>query len=374
MKIAPIIAAINRYNEAAGSGSSGTEPCTAIEHRLVHTGQHYDKMMSDAFFSDLNLPEPAVFLGVGSGSHAEQTAEIMRKFEKVLVNEKPDIIIVVGDVNSTMACTVVGSKISYDSHGSRPLIAHVEAGLRSFDRSMPEEVNRLVTDALSDVLFTPSEDADANLLREGIQPHKIARVGNIMIDTLLANLPRIRARSAWKKYGVRPNTYAVVTLHRPSNVDDKDRLSQIIDCLRRLSGTLDVVFPVHPRTQKQLELCNLREKAKESRRLLLTGPMSYYDTIGLVDSSRFVLTDSGGLQEETTFLQIPCLTLRPNTERPVTISKGTNRLTSVKTLEQDIEHALHGPPKTAAVPELWDGLTGERIIRALVNPVREPVL
>ena len=364
MKIAPLIAAINAHNRRAESAQSGG---SSIQHVLVHTGQHYDNMMSDVFFKDLNLPAPDVFLHAGSASHAEQTADVMKKFEGVLLNQKPDIVIVVGDVNSTVACALVAAKSSYGGNGARPRIAHVEAGLRSFDRSMPEEINRLVTDVLSDFLFTPSEDADQNLLREGIPPHKIARVGNIMIDTLLSNLPEIRERAAWRKFGLSRKQYAVVTLHRPSNVNDKDRLTNIMDCLYGLSGKLDVIFPVHPRTRKQMEAFGIWKKAGEHPRLRLTEPLSYFDTIGLVDDSRFVLTDSGGLQEESTFLHVPCLTLRPNTERPITISKGTNRLTSAETLEHDIEHAMNGSFRSNGVPDLWDGSTGERIIKALVK-------
>ncbi|OGL43447.1 MAG: UDP-N-acetylglucosamine 2-epimerase [Candidatus Schekmanbacteria bacterium RBG_16_38_10] len=366
MKIAPIIKAINDHNMNLQNNKSFHED-KLIHHVLVHTGQHYDYKMSDAFFSDLNLPKPDIFLGANSGSHAEQTADIMRKFEGVLLQEQPDVMIVVGDVNSTMACTLTASKITYDTKNSRTLIAHVEAGLRSFDRSMPEEINRLVTDALSDFLFTPSEDADENLLREGILPEKIIRVGNVMIDTLASNLGKLQANLQCEKYGLREKQYAFVTLHRPGNVDDESKLSHIVDCLIRVSNKLDIIFPVHPRTKKQMELFHIWEKAKGIPRLVLTEPLGYLDTIGLVNSARFVLTDSGGLQEETTFLKIPCLTLRPNTERPITISKGTNKLTSVQTLEQDISHVLSGFSPPDVVPELWDGLTGERIIQALVK-------
>lgn len=368
MKIAPIIKAINDHNNKIYDNESSQDR-RIIQNVLVHTGQHYDYQMSDTFFSDLNLPKPDIFLGVGSGSHAVQTAEIMNKFEGVLLKEKPDVLIVVGDVNSTMACTLTASKIIYDSEKSRPLIVHVEAGLRSFDRTMPEEINRLVTDTLSDFLFTPSEDADKNLLKEGIKPEKIIRVGNVMIDTLVSHLDKIKDRKVWSKYGLMEKDYVFVTLHRPGNVDDKSKLTQIVDCLINLSDRLDIIFPVHPRTQKQLELFNLWEKTKEMPHLKITQPLSYLDTIGLVNSSRFVLTDSGGLQEETTFLKIPCLTLRPNTERPVTITKGTNKLTSLQTLEQDIEYVLNADSPPCEVPEMWDGLTGERIIRALVNSI-----
>jgi UDP-N-acetylglucosamine 2-epimerase (non-hydrolysing) len=370
MKIAPIVTAVNEHNRHVAQGRdrvSSPEGPGAVHHVLVHTGQHYDRMMSDAFFSDLDLPAPDVFLGVGSGSHAAQTAEIMKKFEGVVLGEQPDFVVVVGDVNSTLACALVASKIAYDSKGARPLIAHVEAGLRSFDRSMPEEINRVVTDAISDFLFTPSEDADANLAREGVATEKILRVGNVMIDTLTTHLPRIRERPAWKKYGLTKKGYAVVTLHRPGNVDDESTATRIVDGLDRLARTLDVIFPVHPRTKKQLEAFGLWQRAQAIPRLLLTEPLSYLDTIGLVESSRFVLTDSGGLQEETTFLRVPCLTLRPNTERPITITKGTNRLTSIATLEQDIEYVMNGASRSAGVPELWDGSAGKRIIAALVQ-------
>lgn len=369
MKIAPIIKAINDYNENIRCNKS-IHDGRFICHVLVHTGQHYDYQMSDTFYSDLNLPKPDIFLGAISGSHAVQTADIMKKYEGVLLQEKPDVMIVVGDVNSTMACTLTASKIIYDSKNNRPLIAHVEAGLRSFDRSMPEEINRLVTDTLSDFLFTPSEDADENLLREGILPEKIIRVGNIMIDTLVSHVGKIQEKRIWSKYNLKEKDYVFVTLHRPGNVDDKTQLSHIVDCLGRLSHKLDIIFPVHPRTKKQMELFNLFEKAKEIPRLIITEPLSYLDTIGLVKSARFVLTDSGGLQEETTFLKIPCLTLRPNTERPITISKGTNKLTSFKSIDQDIEHILRDYVLSGEIPEMWDGKTGERIIKELSQKVQ----
>lgn len=366
VKIAPLINAINKRNENGGSGN-GEKQNGAISHVLVHTGQHYDRMMSDAFFSELHLPEPDISLGVGSGTHAEQTAEIMKKFEGVLLEERPDVMVVVGDVNSTLACALVASKIRYGAAGARPLIAHVEAGLRSFDRSMPEEINRLVTDALADLLFTPSEDADTNLLHEGVPAEKILRVGNIMIDTLAAHLDAIKKRAVWRRYGLEKKQYAFVTLHRPANVDEESTLTRIVGCLMELAGRLQIIFPVHPRTRKQMELFHLWEKANAAPGLVLTGPLSYFETIGLVDSARFVLTDSGGLQEESTFLRVPCLTLRPNTERPVTITRGTNRLTSIPTLEQDIAAAMNGYSRPLLMPELWDGLTGERIITALVE-------
>jgi UDP-N-acetylglucosamine 2-epimerase (non-hydrolysing) len=359
MKVAPIIRAIRAYNLQNVQSLQGT-PTEPIRHVLVHTGQHYDIKMSEIFFGELELPSPDINLEVGSASHAVQTANIMTRFEKVCLEEKPDWVLVVGDVNSTLACTLVATKLGIK-------VGHVEAGLRSYDRGMPEEINRLVTDVLADLLFTPSEDADQNLLREGILPQKIVRVGNVMIDSLSANLNKVQERIILPKYGLREKQYAFVTLHRPNNVDDKSMLSAIVDCLGNLSNKLDVIFPVHPRTKKKLEFFHIWEKAKAIPRLALTEPLSYLDTIGLVKSARFVLTDSGGLQEETTFLQVPCLTLRPNTERPITISKGTNKLTTLQTLDQDIAYVLNGYSPTGIVPDMWDGLTGERIISALVK-------
>jgi UDP-N-acetylglucosamine 2-epimerase (non-hydrolysing) len=360
MKVAPIIRAIRAYNSQADARSLQETMIEPIHHVLVHTGQHYDIEMSEVFFRELELPNPDINLGVGSASHAVQTANIMMRFEKVCLDVKPDWVLVIGDVNSTMACTLVATKLGIK-------VGHVEAGLRSYDRGMPEEINRLVTDVLADLLFTPSEDADQNLLREGILPQKILRVGNVMIDSLSANLNKVQEKIILPKYGLSEKQYAFVTLHRPNNVDDQSMLSAIIDCLDRLSDKLDVIFPVHPRTKKKLELFHIWEKATANPRLRLTEPLSYLDTIGLVKNARFVLTDSGGLQEETTFLKVPCLTLRPNTERPVTIIKGTNKLTTLKTLEEDITYVLNSYTPTGAVPEMWDGFAGERIISALVK-------
>lgn len=369
MKIAPLIRAIEKYNTSPKSNQS------PISYILVHTGQHYDIEMSEAFFRDLDLPTPDINLGVGSGSHAAQTAEIMKRFERVLLQEKPDVVIVVGDVNSTLACALVTSKIEYGEAGSktsnlhrrRPLIAHVEAGLRSFDRTMPEEINRIVTDALADFLFTPSKDADENLLKEGIPANKIKRVGNIMIDTLVANLEEARRRRPDDQFGLKEKSYVFVTLHRPSNVDSDHSLSLIMKSLDRLSQELAVIFPVHPRTKRNLMKFGLWPQPNNSPGLKLCEPLGYHDSIGLVDKARFVLTDSGGLQEETTFLNIPCLTLRPNTERPITLTQGTNKLTSLPTLDQDLEHLLNGNHLKGKMPELWDGLTGQRVIEVLVE-------
>lgn len=350
MKIAPLIRALNAKRKAQSENY--------FSWKLVHTGQHYDIEMSEVFFQELGLPRPDINLEVGSASHAVQTANIMTQFEKVCLEQKPDWVLVVGDVNSTMACTLVASKLGIK-------VGHVEAGLRSFDRTMPEEVNRLVTDVLADLLFTPSEDADRNLLKEGISEEKIKRVGNIMIDTLVSNLDKARQRRTYERFDLKDNQYTFVTLHRPSNVDDKETLSHIISCLTKLSKDLPVIFPVHPRTKAQLKSFDLWEKVNELPGLRLIEPIGYHDSICLVDNSRFVLTDSGGLQEETTFLNIPCLTLRPNTERPVTITHGTNRLTSLETLDKDIEYVLDGYSSSVEVPEFWDGKTGGRIVQVL---------
>jgi UDP-N-acetylglucosamine 2-epimerase (non-hydrolysing) len=354
MKIAPIISAIKKFNNSMNS----INPTNPIRYILIHTGQHYDIEMSEIFFQELELPKPDINLEVGSGTHAFQTAEVMVRFEKVALHEKPDWIMVVGDVNSTLACALVASKLDIK-------IAHIEAGLRSFDRTMPEEINRLVTDTLSDLLFTPSEDADENLLGEGVPSNKIKRVGNIMIDTLVAHLDRARQCKSYDQFGLKEKSYVFVTLHRPSNVDDKFSLSRIIECLVALSDRIPVIFPVHPRTKKYLIEHGLWEKTTNSKTLIFRDPLGYHDTISLVDKAHFVLTDSGGLQEETTFLKIPCLTLRPNTERPITIRLGTSKLTSLETLNKDIEYVLNGYSRRGQIPELWDGMTGERIIKIL---------
>jgi UDP-N-acetylglucosamine 2-epimerase (non-hydrolysing) len=353
IKVAPLIRAINDHN-AVQNGKH-----TRLKCILVHTGQHYDIEMSGQFFGDLDLPRPDINLEVGSGSHAVQTANILLRFEKVCLREKPDWLLVVGDVNSTVACALVAAK-----SGIR--VGHVEAGLRSFDRSMPEEINRVVTDVLADLLFTPSEDADENLRQEGISSDKIKRVGNIMIDSLISNLEKARRIGAHTKLGLMEKQYAVVTLHRPANVDSQSHLLRIMDCLSVLAQRLPVVFPVHPRTRAQLESLVWNGRVKPTG-LLTCNPMGYHEFIGLVDKARVVLTDSGGLQEETTFLGIPCLTLRPNTERPITLTHGTNRLTSLDTLQQDMEHVLNGQLRSTQIPDLWDGMTARRILDILIH-------
>ena len=345
MKIAPVMKAVARAGFA--------------EQRLVHTGQHYDASMSDVFFSDLGMPVPDIHLAVGSGTHAEQTAKVMVGFEKVCEQERPDIVVVAGDVNSTMACAIDCAKL-------RIPCAHVEAGLRSFDLDMPEEVNRIVTDRLCEILLTPSEDADQNLLREGTEPARIFRVGNVMIDTLLAHLPRARATGSVERLGLEAGRYAVLTLHRPSNVDDPSVFGAILRALAVIQARVPIVFPVHPRTRRRLEEHGFSDAVRLPG-LRMCEPLGYLEFLGLVSRASLVLTDSGGLQEETTALGIPCLTLRENTERPVTVSEGTNTVVGVdpaRVVEAALA-ALEGHGKRGRIPPLWDGKTGERIAEVL---------
>ena len=352
MKVAPLIHAIRRHNAGAPADAPRFECC------LVHTGQHYDAAMSGIFFQELGIPAPDVNLGVGSGSHAVQTANVMLGFEKVCDERRPDWVVVFGDVNSTVACSLVAVKL-----GIR--VAHVEAGLRSFDRTMPEEINRLVTDAIADLLFTPSEDANANLRREGVADSKICLSGNIMLDSLTANLAQARASKILERCSVRRGAFVYVTLHRPANVDARESLAAIADELSRLSHQLTVVFPVHPRTRKMFDQFGIR--LAESNGFRLIDPIGYIDSLQLTENARFVLTDSGGLQEEATYFRTPCLTLRPNTERPVTVSVGSNRLTALPRLAADIAEYLAGPQRRGEVPEFWDGRTSERILARLLN-------
>ncbi len=352
MKVAPLIHAARRHNADARA-------TTRFDCRLVHTGQHYDDAMSEVFFRELGIPKPDVNLGVGSGSHATQTASVMVGFEKVCLAEKPDWVVVFGDVNSTVACTLVAVKLGIK-------VAHVEAGLRSFDRTMPEEVNRVVTDSISDLLFTPSEDANLNLRHEGIPDAKIQLVGNIMIDALVANLEQARVRSILRDLEIRPREFVYVTLHRPANVDEKPALEGIVRRLKALSHQLPIIFPVHPRTGKMLQQFGIELQAQNGIRVL--EPVGYHDSLALTENARFVLTDSGGLQEESTFFRTPCLTLRPNTERPVTVTLGSNRLTTIDRLEEDMAGALASRHPRGIVPPLWDGFTSDRIVKALLIP------
>ena len=352
MKVAPLIKSMRARNEQEQQSAG------KIDYRLVHTGQHYDGQMSDIFFGELGIPHPDINLGVGSGSHAVQTAHVMMRFEPVCEVEKPHWIVVVGDVNSTLACTLVASKM-----GIR--VAHVEAGLRSFDRTMPEEINRIVTDSLADLLLTPSEDANENLKREGVADSKIEMVGNVMIDALVSNLQKSRASALSEQLGLTRNGFIYVTLHRPSNVDDKQSLSAIMEELRRLAGELPVVFPMHPRTRKRCEQFGILHH--DGNRLRVLDPIGYNDSLFLTENARLVLTDSGGLQEESTYFRTPCLTLRPNTERPVTLTLGSNKLTRLEHLADDIAEVLNREPRFGQLPPLWDGRAADRMIDAMLR-------
>jgi UDP-N-acetylglucosamine 2-epimerase (non-hydrolysing) len=337
MKAAPVIRALETWRET--------------RQTLVHTGQHYDRNLSDAFFSQLNMPAPDVNLEVGSGSHVWQTAEVMTRLEPVVLERKPDVVVVYGDVNSTLAAALVCAKLMVR-------VAHVEAGLRSFDRTMAEEINRVLTDRLADMLFTHSEDADINLQREGIPAEKIFRVGNVMIDSLIRFLP---AAMQCSRNGL-PERYAVVTLHRPSNVDDSARLKGILQSLLEVNEQLEVVFPVHPRTRQRIEQFGINIE-----KLHLLEPLPYIEFLSLQRQAALVITDSGGVQEETTYLGVPCLTLRTNTERPVTVTMGTNTLIGqdLGRLHSEVTKILEGNAKKGSIPPLWDGRAGERIAEVL---------
>ncbi len=339
MKAAPVLQALKQWPN--------------VRQTLVHTGQHYDHNMSDVFFAQLEIPAPDVNLGVGSGSHAQQTAQIMSQFEGVVLERRPDIVLVYGDVNSTVAAALVCSKL-----GIR--VGHVEAGLRSFDWSMPEEINRVVTDRLADMLFTPSEDGDRNLVREGTDAKKIFRVGNVMIDSLTRLLP-VAERLPRNGY---PDRYALVTLHRPANVDDGDTLKSLLQSLLQVNDEMAVVFPVHPRTRQRIE-----EFGLETGSLHLTEPKPYIEFLALQRRAAVVITDSGGIQEETTYLGIPCLTLRNNTERPITVDMGTNLIVGQDRakLAAEMSRIANGKGKHGSVPPLWDGHAGDRIAEILAK-------
>ena len=327
-----------------------------FEPVLIHTGQHYDANMSDAIFADLKLPEPHHHLGIGSGSHAEQTARLMLELEKVFTSQKPDLVSVVGDVNSTLAAALVAVKMGIP-------ISHVEAGLRSFDNAMPEEINRILTDRISELLLTPSADADANLIREGLEPARIRLVGNVMIDSLLGARDKALKLSTLADMGLSPRAYAVCTLHRASNVDDPKVLGGLLVALGHVASRLPVVFPVHPRTRKRLAELGLGATLERTPGLRLVDPMGYLEFLSLTSQARLVFTDSGGLQEETTVLGIPCLTVRENTERPITVEVGTNLVvgTDPVRIQQAADRILDGQEKKGRVPDMWAGRTGERI-------------
>ena len=332
---------------------------------LVHTGQHYDQALSDTFFREFDLPEPDIMLGVGSGTHGLQTARVLERFDQSLIEHAPDMVIVVGDVNSTAACALASAKMVYPD-GRRPKLAHVEAGLRSFDRTMPEEINRLVTDALADYLFTSEPSGATNLLHEGVPKEKIFFVGNVMIDTLRVHVDRAVALKVWERFGLAPSSYGVVTLHRPVNVDDPAALAAMVDTLSQASERLPLVFPVHPRTLARLRAMDAGGM-RWGNRIHMVEPLGYRDFLSIMSRARIVLTDSGGVQEETTALGIPCLTMRTSTERPVTVEQGTNQL--VGPVRENVLAALDGimagATKAGAIPDLWDGHAAERIAAAL---------
>jgi UDP-N-acetylglucosamine 2-epimerase (non-hydrolysing) len=347
MKIGPIIKAIKK-KQAEGAN---------IQYRLVHTGQHYDKKMSSDFFDQLGIPEPDINLEAGGGTQAEQTAAIMTSFEKELINHRPDIVLVVGDVTSTMACAITAKKLCID-------VGHVEAGLRSGDMTMPEEINRLVTDAICDHFFTTGEIANENLKKAGMDTCKIHFVGNTMIDSLYQNLKNLRKPLLWDEFNLKAKEYFLITLHRPANVDDPDNLTRLLDVIINETGDWPVIFPVHPRTKK-----NLHSKFSGNPRLILVEPMGYLEFIYLVKSAKAVITDSGGITEETTVLNIPCLTLRNSTERPETILLGSNQLigTDPDNLIPYLQAVKKGQWKESVSPPLWDGLTSERIVKKLIE-------
>lgn len=355
MKIAPVLRAVDAQASAQGLD---------VEQLLVHTGQHYDERMSEVFFQDLGLPRPDIFLGIGSGSHAEQTARVLTALEKVVLEHRPQVVVVAGDVNSTLAAALVAAKAVIP-------IAHVESGLRSFDMTMPEEVNRIVTDRLSALCLTPSPDGDENLLREGVEPARIERIGNVMIDSLQRALPASDrlAPSVLGPLGVSEKNYALATLHRPANVDDPEVLSRLVSALVDVSRDIPVVFPVHPRTRARIEETGLAAAIDGAPELRLVGPLGYLEFQALTSRARLVLTDSGGIQEETTALGVPCLTLRENTERPITVTEGTNTLVGrdPERIAPAMRRILDGEGKTGRTPELWDGRAGERAAAALLS-------
>lgn len=348
MKIAPIIHAIEKHNRSSKH---------FLSYRLIHTGQHYDKAMSESFFDQLNIPHPHINLGAGGGSQAEQTAAIMIGYEKTLSDHLPDLCIVVGDVTSTMACAIVAKKANIK-------VAHVEGGIRSGDMTMPEEINRIVTDSIADYFFTTTPRADENLMSQGIPKEQIFFVGNTMIDSLLANIDKLTKPDFFDDQGLNNNPYIVTTLHRPSNVDDKDNLAELLGLINDNCGTAKVIFPMHPRTQKIFASID-----RTYDKLYITGPMEYLQFIYLIKNALGVVTDSGGITEETTVLKVPCMTLRDTTERPETVTIGTNEMvgTNPEDIVPYLKKLTNGDWKTGAIPELWDGHTSERIVQILTT-------
>ena len=349
MKVAPLIREMRREN---------------LKFKLIHTGQHYDYEMSKIFFDELGIPEPDIYLNVGSASHTVQTAKIMIEFEKFILKDKPALVIVVGDVNSTIACALVAKKLAIK-------IAHVEAGLRSFDQTMPEEINRILTDQISDLLFITEKSAEINLKREGINPNKIYFVGNIMIDNLINNLEKARSLEVLKQYNLSMKNFTLITAHRPSNVDHKENLEKFIEILNFIQEKIKVFFPIHPRFKKNLEKFELISKIKKTN-IIINEPVGYLEFLNLMLNSKFVLTDSGGRQEEESFLKIPILTLRKNTERPITIEKGTNTIVGndIEKIKKFVEDILKGKYKKGTNIKKWDGKTAERIITIIKKSLR----
>lgn len=353
MKVAPLHRALAPYADR-------------VRHMICHTGQHYDEKMSKVFFEDLELPQPDIYLGVGSGSHAEQTARVMVEFEKVLLSEQPDLVIVVGDVNSTLACSVTASKLHIP-------VAHVEAGLRSFDREMPEEINRMVTDVLADFLFVTEEAGLINLKREGIHDNKVFFVGHVMIDSLAQYREKAHLSPALAEFDLLPRAYTLVTLHRPSNVDVKENLEKILTIFEQLQTQTRFLFPVHPRTRARIAEFGLQARFDAIATLRLCDPIGYLDFLKLMDNAALILTDSGGIQEESTWLRVPCVTLRESTERPVTAEVGTNEVVGLD-IDLAVEKsraALNGKAKHGNIPELWDGHAAERIVAILLDRFEE---
>ena len=347
MKVAPLHKAFQNYKDS-------------VQHHICHTGQHYDENMSKIFFEDLELPKPDFYLGIGSGSHAKQTAGIMVEFEKILLKEKPDLVIVVGDVNSTIACTLTASKLHIKT-------AHVEAGLRSFDREMPEEINRLLTDQISDLLFVTEKSAITNLKNEGIPESKVFFTGNVMIDSLKYYLPKASKSNILEKLDLQPQNYVLMTMHRPSNVDSKDQLIDLVNLLNALTEKRKLIFPIHPRTKKNMDDYSLLNSVNKN--VVLSEPIGYLDFLNLLRQAELVITDSGGIQEETTYLGIQCITTRTTTERPITVEIGTNHLVgdNYKKAENIALEIFDGKRKGGKVPELWDGHSADRIVKVIID-------
>ncbi len=341
MKMAPIIYAIKDND---------------LTNHLVHTGQHYDKNMSKVFFEELSLPEPDKYLGVGSGTHASQTAKILIEFEKECLKRKPSLVIVAGDVNSTLACALAAVKLNIP-------VAHVEAGLRSFDNTMPEEINRILTDRISDLLFTSEGSGSKNLLNEGVSKEKIHFVGNCMIDSVSKFIPLAREMAPWSKYGLSGNDYCLITLHRPANVDSRKNIEKIVTMLNRMSEKIHIIFPIHPRTQNSLKNCSI----SLSDNIRLLDPLPYIEFLGLMSNAKLVVTDSGGIQEETTYLGVQCITVRENTERPITVELGTNHLTGTvaNNILRVFNDIVEGRCKRGEIPSKWDGNSGKRIANVI---------